>query len=71
MLMDSKIARLEDYGVRNTTTPQDRYAQYIEDCKGLPKHKQAEFWLKTMKHDVEVGRLMKTLGDGNTSRDER
>ena len=61
-----KVAKLEDCGIRNTTTPQERYAQYVEDCEGLPKRKQAEFWLKIIEHDKEVGRLVERQGEEKT-----
>jgi hypothetical protein len=65
-MKDSKTAHLENFGIRNTTTAQERYAQYVEDCKGLPKRKQAEFWLKIIEHDKEVGRLVKRQGEEKT-----
>jgi ABC-type uncharacterized transport system ATPase subunit len=68
---DVKNAHLEDFGARDMASPQERYEQYVRDCKALPKLRQAEFWLKIIKHDIEVGRLVKKLGDGALKGDKR
>ena len=60
--MDSKIARLEDFGVRNATTPEERLKVYQDQCKGLPKVKQALFWAGVLDADPEVSKLCRANG---------
>jgi hypothetical protein len=50
--------RLEDFGARGIVSPQERFAQYIEDCKKLPRRKQGLFWLGVLDRDPDVRRLL-------------
>jgi len=71
MLMDSKIARLEDFGVRNATTPEERLKVYQDQCKGLPKVKQALFWAGVLDADPEVAKLLREGGKRTVPRKRR
>ncbi len=51
--------KLEDFGARGATTPEERLAEYQAQAKGLPKTKAARFWLGVLAHDAEVRRLVK------------
>jgi hypothetical protein len=56
------VHRLEDFGVRNATTAEERLATYQEQGRGLPKTKQALFWSGVLKSDPEVAKLCKANG---------
>ena len=56
------VKKLEDYGVRNATTPEERLSVYEEQGRGLPKLKQAIFWQGVLRNDPEVARLCKANG---------
>lgn len=51
-------AQLEDFGVRQTISARDRKDEYARQCRELPVGKQAPFWLKVMRNDPEVARLV-------------
>jgi len=63
-----KNARLEDYGVRNATTPEQRLAVYKEQGRGLPKLKKALFWMGVLEADPEVAKLCKANGTPRKSK---
>jgi len=63
----AQVTRLEDFNVRGTVSPRERYEQYVEDCKALPKAKQARFWLEILDRDRDVRRLLE-LSEKNRRR---
>lgn len=54
--MTMSTSRLEDFGTRGMTTPEERLKEYKEQCRGLPKRLQARFWLMIMQKDPEVAK---------------
>ena len=57
-----KAARIEDFGARGVVSPADRFAQYQQDCKALPRAKKGLFWLRTLEADPEVKKLFEANG---------
>jgi hypothetical protein len=53
-----KSLRLEDFGIRNTTSPEERLAEYKSQCKGISQRLQAKFWLMVFEKDKEVAKLI-------------
>ena len=56
-MKDGKAARLEDFGARGTVSPEDRFREYQEQSKGLPRGLKAKFWLEVLDRDPEVAKL--------------
>jgi hypothetical protein len=57
-----KAARLEDFGTKGTVSPRERFKEYRQQAKGLPKTKMALFWLRTLEADPEVRKLFEASG---------
>jgi len=56
--MDSNDnARLESFGISGLTSPEERNAEYIRQCKGLSQRLRAKFWLMILEKDPEVAKL--------------
>ena len=69
--MTASPSRLEDFGTKGTVSPQERFAQYIEDCKKLPRGKKGLFWLGVLERDSEVRRLFEKQGGMKNERKRR
>lgn len=64
--MSSRVARLEDFGIRGTVAAAERLREYRRQCRGLSRRLQARFWLDVVKRDREVARLVRDDGQGIT-----
>jgi hypothetical protein len=70
-MKDPKNTRLENFGSRNLVSPIERFAEYREQAKGLPKTKMALFWLRTLEGDPQVRELFETSGGVRNERRRR
>ena len=67
----TKISRLEDFGARGIASPAERFTEYRQQAKGLPKTKMALFWLRTLEADREVRELFEASGGVGNERKRR
>jgi len=51
-------ARLEDYGVSRTTTPEDRRREYDRQSDGMRPKLREKFWCMVREKDPDVARLL-------------
>jgi len=66
-----KAAHLEDFGIRDVVSPAERFTEYRQQAKGLPKTKMALFWLRTLEGDREVRELFEANGGVRNERKRR
>lgn len=50
-------ARLEDFGVRGTVSPEGQYLELVRQCKMLPQDRQAKFWLDALNKYPDVAKI--------------
>lgn len=63
--------RLEDFGAAGPVTPEERFREYQQRCKTLPRNARARFWLGIMDTDPEVARLKEVRGSNELTRRNR
>jgi len=49
--------RLEDFGVRESMSPQDRKKEYARQCKALDPDLRAAYWLSVLRNDPGVAKI--------------
>jgi len=66
-----KVHVVEDYGVRNATTPEERLRVYQDQALGMSPKVRARFWLGCLEHDPEVAAIVKAGGNSPKRRRRR
>lgn len=61
-MKDGKAARLEDFGARGTVNPEERFEEYQEQSRDIPRGLKAKFWMEALENDPDVAEFAKASG---------